>query len=166
MDFASSSLLDSSQCEFDVFVSFRGKNTRTGFTAHLLVYLRQRGINVFSDSKLLRGDDLSVLFEKIKQSKMSIVVFSENYANSSWCLEELRMIMKCRETSGHGVIPIFYNVNKSDVENQKGSFGAPFQSPEESFGPFGEDQCKIDEWKEALKVASNIAGRVYSKDRY
>ncbi|CAN6825752.1 unnamed protein product [Brassica oleracea] len=56
----------------------------------------------------------------IEQSKMSIIVFSENYANSTWCLEELWKIMQCRERSGHVVLPIFYKVRKSDVENQTG----------------------------------------------
>ncbi|XP_056859060.1 disease resistance protein RPP2B-like [Raphanus sativus] len=93
---------------------------------------------------------------------MSIVVFSENYANSTWCLEELWKIMQCREKCGHGVIPIFYKVKKFDVENQKGSFEAPFKNPKESLKGDGQ---KVGAWKEALRAASNILGFVLPEER-
>ncbi|KFK28602.1 hypothetical protein AALP_AA7G019000 [Arabis alpina] len=148
--------------QFDVFVSFRGKDTRNTFTSYLLQFLHRKGIDAFFDGKLRRGKDISVLFERIEQSKMSIIVFSENYANSTWCLEELWKIMQCRQKFGHGVLPIFYKVKKSDVENQKGSFQTPFQNPKESFK--GGDY-KIGAWKEALKTASNILGYVLPEER-
>ncbi|ESQ55423.1 hypothetical protein EUTSA_v10024441mg [Eutrema salsugineum] len=158
MAFSSSS----SKRQFDVFLSFRGADTRNNFTDHLRQCLRRKSIDAFFDEKLRRGQDISVLFERIEQSKMSIVVFSENYANSSWCLDELWKILQCREKSGHEVIPIFYKVKKSDVENQKGSFGAPFQSPMEIFKE--DEQEKIGTWRESLRTASNILGFVYHED--
>ncbi|CAH8345584.1 unnamed protein product [Eruca vesicaria subsp. sativa] len=152
----------SSKRQFDVFVSFRGADTRNTFTSYLRQSLHRKGIDTFFDEKLRRGQDLSVLFERIEQSKMSIVVFSENYANSTWCLEEIWKIMQCREKSGHGVIPIFYKVKKFDVENQKGSFEAPFKNPKESLKGDGQ---KVGAWKEALRAASNILGFVLPEDR-
>ncbi|XP_019088676.1 PREDICTED: disease resistance protein LAZ5-like isoform X3 [Camelina sativa] len=159
---SSSSPSDPSKRQFDVFVSFRGADTRNTFTSYLLESLHRKGIDAFFDGKLLRGKDISVLFDRIEQSKMSIVVFSENYANSTWCLEELWKIMQCRDKFGHGVIPIFYKVKKSDVENQKGSFEAPFLSPKEFFKG---DGLKLGAWKEALRTASNILGFVLPEDR-
>ena len=152
----------SSKRQFDVFVSFRGADTRTNFTSYLRQSLHRKGIDTFFDEKLRRGQDLSVLFDRIEQSKMSIVVFSENYANSTWCLEELWKIMQCREKRGHGVIPIFYKVKKSDVENQKGSFEAPFKNPKECLKGDGQ---KVGAWKEALRAASNILGFVLPEER-
>ena len=153
----------SSKRQFDVFVSFRGADARNTFTSYLRQSLHRKGIDAFFDEKLPRGQDLSVLFDRIKQSKMSIVVFSENYANSTWCLEELRMIMQCREKRGHGVIPIFYKVKKFDVENQKGSFEALFKNPLESLKG---DVQKVGAWKEARRAASNILGFVLPEERY
>lgn len=153
----------SSKRQFDVFVSFRGKDTRNTFTSYLLEALHRKGIDAFFDGNLLRGKDISVLYDRIEQSKMSIVVFSENYANSTWCLEELWKIMQCREKLGHGVLPIFYKVRKSDVENQKGSFQTPFQNPKESFKG---GEHKVGAWKEALKTSSNILGYVLPEERY
>ncbi|KAL9287413.1 putative TIR domain, P-loop containing nucleoside triphosphate hydrolase [Arabidopsis thaliana] len=159
---SSSSSSDPSKRQFDVFVSFRGFDTRNSFTSYLLQFLHRKGIDAFFDGKLRRGKDISVVFDRIEQSKMSIVVFSENYANSTWCLEELWKIMQCREKFGHGVLPVFYKVRKSDVENQKGNFGAPFLSPKESFKGDGH---KVGAWKEALKIASNILGYVLPEER-
>ena len=142
---------------------YSGADTRNTFTSYLRESLHRKGIDAFFDEILYRGQDLSDLFHRIEQSKMSIVVFSENYANSTWCLEELWKIMQCREKSGHGVIPIFYKVSKSDVENQKGSFEAPFKNPEESFKG---DVQKVGAWKEALRAASNVLGFVPPGNRY
>ncbi|XP_010536285.1 PREDICTED: inactive disease resistance protein RPS4-like [Tarenaya hassleriana] len=143
--------------QYDVFLSFRGADTRHVFTCYLHEFLCRKGIHAFFDEDLRRGNDLSALLDRIEQSKISIVVFSENYANSAWCLEELAKIVDCREIFGQVVIPIFYKVSKSDVENQMGKFGSPFKSAEESFPGF---QHRVPAWKEALKIASNIAGYV------
>ena len=62
---------------FDVFLSFRGEDTRSNFTSHLNMALRQRGINVFIDYKLSRGEEISAsLLEAIEESKISIVIIS------------------------------------------------------------------------------------------
>ncbi|KFK28611.1 hypothetical protein AALP_AA7G020500 [Arabis alpina] len=159
---ASFSLFDHSNCKFDVFVSFRGKDTRHSFTSHLLTSLKGAGINTFSDVKLLPSNDLSSLFERIEQSKISIVVFSEHYAYSTWCLEEIWKIIQCKENRNHKVIPIFYNVKTSDVGEQKGRFGIPFLTPEEIFK---EDCHKVGKWKDALKIASDIVGFVLPGNR-
>ncbi len=41
-----------------------------------------------------------------------IVVFSKGYASSHWCLNELVHILHCKNTKGHIVLPIFYDVKK------------------------------------------------------
>uniref|UniRef100_A0A0A0LFH7 TIR domain-containing protein n=1 Tax=Cucumis sativus TaxID=3659 RepID=A0A0A0LFH7_CUCSA len=65
------------RCSFDVFLSFRGKDTRSNFASHLNMALRQRGINVFIDNKLSRGEEISAsLLEAIEESKISIVIIS------------------------------------------------------------------------------------------
>ncbi|RVW77865.1 TMV resistance protein N [Vitis vinifera] len=81
----------SSDREFDVFLSFRGTDTRNTFTGHLNTALKSKGIRTFIDDKeLRRGEDISsTLFTTIEKSRCSIVVLSEAYATSKWCLEEL-----------------------------------------------------------------------------
>ncbi|XP_039155696.1 TMV resistance protein N-like [Eucalyptus grandis] len=74
---------------YDVFLSFRGKDVRDYFVKGLNEALVQKGIKTFMDSKNLRmGQDFpSKLKEAIEQSRMYVIVFSENYSKSWWCLK-------------------------------------------------------------------------------
>ena len=46
---------------YDVFLSFRGTDTRYNFTDHLYTALAQRGIKTFrDDDNLYRGEEVSV----------------------------------------------------------------------------------------------------------
>ncbi|VVB07697.1 unnamed protein product [Arabis nemorensis] len=155
------SLPPSSSTELDVFLSFRGFDTRNNFTGHLQKALRLRGINSFIDDKLRRGDNLTALFDTIEKSKIAIIVFSTNYANSAWCLRELVKILECRDRNQQLVVPIFYKVAKSDVEKQKKSFAVPFEVPEVTFPGVTADE--ISSWKTALATASNILGYVVTE---
>jgi hypothetical protein len=85
---------------YDVFLSFRGEDTRMNFTDHLYHALRQKGICTFrDDEELRRGEDISHgTFKAINESRIAVVVLSENYASSRWCLDELMEILECRET--------------------------------------------------------------------
>ena len=78
----------------DVFVSFRGADTRTNFTSHLLNALTQKSISTFIDYELTRGDyTWPTLARAIEESIVSIVVISENYGSLTWCLKELARIL-------------------------------------------------------------------------
>nr|XP_048324745.1 disease resistance protein RPV1-like [Ziziphus jujuba var. spinosa] len=59
----------------------------------------------------------------INKAMLSVTIFSENYASSTWCLDELVKISECRE-KGQIVIPPFYGVDPSHVRKQKGSYAA------------------------------------------
>ena len=75
---------------YDVFLSFRGEDTRKSFVDHLRNALHQRGITTFrddSDRDLPRGKSISPeLMRAIEESRYVLVIFSENYASSTWCL--------------------------------------------------------------------------------
>uniref|UniRef100_A0A2N9FN27 ADP-ribosyl cyclase/cyclic ADP-ribose hydrolase n=1 Tax=Fagus sylvatica TaxID=28930 RepID=A0A2N9FN27_FAGSY len=95
---SSSSSSSRSNYVYDVFLSFRGQDTRNNFTDHLYKALNDRGIVTFrDDEELERGESISFeLLRAIEESKISVIVFSRNYASSSWCLDELVKIMECR----------------------------------------------------------------------
>ncbi|KAF4374830.1 hypothetical protein G4B88_031033 [Cannabis sativa] len=120
--------------KYDVFISFRGEDTRNNFTSHLEKALSDKSLQVYIDKRLERGEEISsALLKAIEESKLSIVVFSKNYASSRWCLDELVHILKCKERDGQIVVPIFYHVTPSDVRKQVGSFGDAFRELEERF---------------------------------
>ncbi|KAL4637117.1 hypothetical protein ACB092_03G057500 [Castanea dentata] len=139
---------------FHVFLSFRGEDTRHGFVSHLYKALCQRGIYTFIDNDLPRGEEISAeLLKTIESSTTSIIVFSENYAFSTWCLEELAKIVECR-TNKQSVRPVFYKVDPSEVRKQEGNFGEALTMHEEKFN----DKKKIQRWRKALCEAANLAG--------
>ncbi|KAK8272405.1 hypothetical protein V6Z11_D11G328900 [Gossypium hirsutum] len=97
---------------YDVFLSFRGKDTRD------------------DDEELRKGDEISgALLTAIQGSRVSVIVFSKYYASSKWCLAELVKIMDCNKW----VVPVFYGVDPRDARNQTGSFADAFAKHEENF---------------------------------
>ncbi|MED6124980.1 hypothetical protein PIB30_064060 [Stylosanthes scabra] len=142
---------------YDVFLSFRGEDTRRSFTGSLYHSLRQKGINVFiDDDKLRRGEEISpALLRAIEESRISIIVFSQNYASSKWCLDELVKIIECMKTRGQLVFPVFFNVNASMVRYQKDSFGRAMSIHEVRYK--GNEE-KLQKWKQALFEAANLSG--------
>lgn len=142
---------------WNVFLSFRGKDTRKNFTGHLYMALKQAGIKTFlDDSGLKTGEDIpDQLLKAIRGSKISLVVFSTNFASSSWCLNELVEILECRHRTGQIVYPVFYNVSPSVVRNRTESFAAAFKNHEKRYVSNME---KVDRWKAALTEAANLSG--------
>ncbi|KAK4782536.1 hypothetical protein SAY86_016638 [Trapa natans] len=137
---------------WEVFLSFRGSDTRRSFISHLASCLKGRGINVFIDYDLRRGNPISKqLMGIIRSSRVSVVVFSRNYGQSRWCLQELCEIMKCSKMlPGRVVLPVFYNVTPNDVRRQGGQFG-------EEFYKYKDDR-NFARWKDALTEAADLSG--------
>ncbi|KAJ9675894.1 hypothetical protein PVL29_024725 [Vitis rotundifolia] len=142
--------------KFDIFLSFRGKDTRRNFTDHLYTALVERGLRPFRDDEdLQRGEMIDEnLLQAIKDSAIFIIIFSENYAHSKWCLNELVEIMK-RRAEGRKVYPIFYHVEPSMVRKQSGNYGKAFENYENNSNLQRE---QIQKWRTALKEAGSIAG--------
>lgn len=151
------SLTSGHRFKWDIFLSFRGEDTRYNFTEKLYNELVRRGIRTFIDKEGLdRGEEISPsLLTAIEDSAASIAVISKNYASSKWCLEELAKISECKRL----LLPIFYGVDPSDVRRQKG----PFEEHFREHGILVEAE-KVRRWREAMKKAGNISGWD-SKDR-
>ncbi|XP_071723002.1 disease resistance protein RUN1-like [Rutidosis leptorrhynchoides] len=147
--------VSSSRCTYHVFLSFRGADTRKNFTDHLYHALEREGVHTYrDDDEIVRGEAIKLELEKaITQSKVSVIVISENYASSSWCLDELVMILEKRRTAQHDVLPVFYQVDHSHVRWQMGSFAKAFAKLE-----LENDKHKIEKWRAALKEVADLAG--------
>ena len=91
---------------------------------------------------------------------MSIIVFSKDYAFSTWCLDELTKIIECRKNN-QLVLLIFHKVDPSEVRNQQGKFGEALTKHEERF----KDKKKVKRKRKALRKAGKISGWDY-KNRY
>ena len=141
--------------KYDVFLSFRGIDTRTNFTDHLYAALNQKGIFTFrDDEELERGTVISIeLLKAIEESRFAIVILSKDYASSSWCLTELAKIIECMKKTRLIVVPVFYHVDPSDVRNQRGTFAEAFVKHEKRT----KDNI-LDRWRAALTEVVNLSG--------
>ncbi|WMV56773.1 hypothetical protein MTR67_050158 [Solanum verrucosum] len=88
--------------KYDIFLSFRGEDTRRTFVSHLYNALEQRGIPAFKDDERLE-------------------------AGKSISAELLKAIEEARFTI---VIPVFYDVSPSDVRHQNPPFADSFSQHE------------------------------------
>lgn len=161
MDFSSSSspLQLNPEWIYDVFINFRSKDTGKSFVSHLYAVLKKARIKHIDIDQLHDGVLLeSELFEAIKMSRMSILVFSKNYTESSWCLDELQKVMECRRTHGQMVVPVFYDVTSSDVRYQKGHFGKKLRVAAKRISGKGMREHVVSGWRVALSEAANIVG--------
>ena len=146
------------QTKYDVFVSFRGTDVRHGFLSHLTKELHAKQIDAYVDERLESGEEISsALVTAIEGSMISLVIFSQHYASSRWCLEELVKIMECNKVNNQIVIPIFYNVDPTHVRHQTDTYGDAFAKHEQKYDGMG----KLQSWRSALNKAANLSGHHY-----
>ncbi|XP_016540269.2 TMV resistance protein N [Capsicum annuum] len=145
----------SARWNYDVFLSFRGEDVRKTFVDHLYVALQQKGIHTFKDDeKLEKGKSIGPdLIRAIEESRIALIVFSKNYADSKWCLDEVVKIMECKNVKGQIVLPVFYDVDAMTVRKQKTSYGEAFSNHEARF-----KGSKVQKWRAALEEAADLSG--------
>ena len=137
--------------KYHVFLSFRGEDTRTTFVDHLYASLKRLGIHTFRDNEELeKGKRIDELFKAIQESKFFIIVFSCNYASSSWCLMELSKIMECQDGNKRMAFPLFYDVDPSHICNQTGPVGRAIAKHVTN--------KQFKKWETALEDAGNLVG--------
>ncbi|CAG7895178.1 unnamed protein product [Brassica rapa] len=143
-----------------VFINYRGEELRYRFVSHLVAAFERDEINFFIDKNELRGTDLRNLFARIHESRIALVIFSNRYAESSWCMNELAKIKELADKEKLHVVPISYKLKVGDVRGQTGKFGTKFWNlARASTG----DQIKT--WKEALECISDKMG-LFSKTAF
>ncbi|KAL8101932.1 hypothetical protein AgCh_033727 [Apium graveolens] len=137
--------------QWDVFLSFRGKDTRYTFTDYLYDALNRTSIRTFKDDPELHSGEVisDALVQAIHDSKTYIVVFSENYASSRWCLDELVEI----KSMARLVVPVFYYIDPSAVRHQTGNCKHAFEVHQSRF-----DSDTLDKWRVTLTSVANLSG--------
>ncbi|CAI0428183.1 unnamed protein product [Linum tenue] len=144
--------------EYDVFLSFRGPDTRYQITDILFRALVRLKIHTFKDDDELRtGEEIwPSLVNSIGHSKIYVPIFSKSYAHSRWCLKELAEIVENLKGDDKRriILPIFYMVDPRDVRHQTGPFENAFREhAKQNFDPE-----TIQKWKAALATVAELKG--------
>ncbi|PKI53247.1 hypothetical protein CRG98_026379 [Punica granatum] len=130
--------------EYQVFLSFRGPDTRQGFTDVLYHTMVDAGVRVFRDDEEIRpGEKIEEILRAINNSIVCIPIFSKRYAESKWCLRELAEMVEKKKK----IMPVFYDVTPDDVKLKTPLY-------REDLDKHGE---KV-KWEKALKEVVEISG--------
>ncbi|XP_030440938.1 disease resistance protein TAO1-like [Syzygium oleosum] len=142
-----------SKCQ--VFLAFRGPDTRYNLAAYLYTSLVAAGVRVFNDDDpcLIGKDVTHEISNAIDQCKISIPILSKNYASSPWCLEDLAQMVECNRTKGQKILPIFYKVKASHVQDLSHLFGEYMLRHKELV-----DKSTYERWERALREVGSSKG--------
>ncbi|XP_048131178.1 disease resistance protein L6-like [Rhodamnia argentea] len=142
--------------EYQVFLNFRGPDTRYGFIDFLYRDLVDVGIRVFRDNEKIRfGEKIDEnLRSAINNSTIYIPTFSQTYASSKWCLRELvQMVKSMYESKGKkSILPIFFDVGSGDVKLKTSIYSNALMEHENQFPD------EVNEWRAALTEVGEIKG--------
>ncbi|KAI3730971.1 hypothetical protein L1987_62153 [Smallanthus sonchifolius] len=141
----------SSHYTYDLFLSFKGKDTGKNFIDHLYLALTQSGIHTFRhDYKLSIGNDRDLEIPKaIQESRVSIIVFSKDYVFTGRCLDELVNILDCKESNGQVVLPVYYKIDPAQIHEQTMTFGISEKG-------LAMDIKKVERWRVGLAQVANL----------
>ncbi|XP_027907419.1 TMV resistance protein N-like isoform X2 [Vigna unguiculata] len=92
----------------------------------------------------------------IAGSKISIIIFSKTYTESTCCLLELEKIVECYQTFGQIVLPVFYEIDPLDVHHQKGDFGKALEEAAHKSYSGEQVEHALFRWSRALATAAGI----------
>ncbi|OWM76851.1 toll/interleukin-1 receptor-like protein [Punica granatum] len=136
-----------------VLLSFRGPDTRQGFTDCLYHFLVDAGIRVFRDNEEIRpGEKIQEILRAMNNSIICLPIFSRDYASSKWCLRELAEMAERKKK----IMPIFYGVTPDDVKVRTCLYHDALTRHEK--------EKDKEQWENALKEAVQSTNLKSSKD--
>uniref|UniRef100_A0A1J3K217 Putative WRKY transcription factor 16 n=1 Tax=Noccaea caerulescens TaxID=107243 RepID=A0A1J3K217_NOCCA len=147
----------------DVFIGSGRDNTRYAFVSHLSAAFRRKHISVIEEDDkddTLPSENSEYLSKEtqsaIKSSKVCVVVLSEEFSFFKSSLSTLvEVIYRQHDKNCVAVVPVFYRVSRSTVEQQSEKLDEAFLS---------EPKEHVIKWRNALKEVSHLEEALESKD--
>lgn len=149
---------------YQIFINHRGPDVKQNLASLIYHRLTSMGLSVFLDkTEFQTGDTLSpAILGAIQSAYIHIVIFSEKYAESHWCLKELCWILESSKERDIKIIPLFCDVEPSDLRYiKKGLYAKSFEQHEQKGRVTMDD---IQSWTTALEEASHISGIPFTKN--
>lgn len=111
---SSSSSFSKLRIEGDVFIHCLENDIRRNFVSHLSSALLQAGVKPCLLAVEMQQEQFVASIEGFQ---IGIVVLNKSYFESFQCVDELVRIIECHETHGLTVMPVFYEMDRSDFGN-------------------------------------------------
>ncbi|XP_014516026.1 disease resistance protein RLM3-like [Vigna radiata var. radiata] len=142
---------------YDVLINFIGEDINRKFVSHLNSALSTVGLTTF----LLHPNAVKsshIQQPILGQCWIAIVVFTQTYSQSAWCLNQLQQIIKWHQTYRLKVLPVYYEIQPSDVRLQKGDFGKALKATAQQTFSGEELKHGMFMWSHALTKAAEFFG--------
>ncbi|XP_047169402.1 disease resistance protein RPV1-like [Vigna umbellata] len=155
MDIASSSY--KLPRKYDVLINFTGEDINRKFVSHLNSVLSTVGLTTFlHHHNAVKSTHIQEPI--LSHCRVAIIVFTQTYSQSAWCLNQLEQIIKWHETYFRHVMPVYYEIQPSDVRLQKGDFGKVLKATAQQTFSGEELEHGMSRWSHALTKAANFFG--------
>ncbi|BBN69743.1 Disease resistance protein TIR-NBS-LRR class family, partial [Prunus dulcis] len=154
----------SSSSPYDVFLSFRGEDTRTNFTDHLHDALVRKGIRTFIDGELVRGEKYRQPLSKQLKNQEFLSLYSlktMHLRGGAWMNLSRSFNVKNQRTSSFAH---FLQGGSVGCAKPKSKFGDAFE--ELIKRKFKNDKEKSAHMEEALTEAANLSGHTFKDGEY
>nr|XP_007134215.1 hypothetical protein PHAVU_010G029000g [Phaseolus vulgaris]XP_007134216.1 hypothetical protein PHAVU_010G029000g [Phaseolus vulgaris]ESW06209.1 hypothetical protein PHAVU_010G029000g [Phaseolus vulgaris]ESW06210.1 hypothetical protein PHAVU_010G029000g [Phaseolus vulgaris] len=142
---------------YDVLINFNGEDIQRKFVSHLDSVLSAVGFTTFLNHPNA-DNPLHIQQPILNLSRVAIVVFTKSYSQSTWCLHQLQQIIKWHQTYRRHVLPVYYEIQPSDVRLQMGDFGKAFKATAEQAFSGQQLEHGMSRWSHALTKAANFFG--------
>ena len=145
------------QRRYDVLINFNGEDIHRKFVSHLDSALSTVGFTTFlHEENTVKG--MNIQEPILNLCRVAIVVFTKTYSQSSWCLNQLQQIIKWHETYCRHVLPVYYEIQPSDVRLQKGDFGKALEVTAQQKFSGQQQERGMSKWSQGLTKAANFFG--------
>ncbi|CAM6077883.1 unnamed protein product [Sphagnum tenellum] len=138
---------------FDVFLNHRGPDVKQNFAAQLHQALQEAGCRPFLDVESLEKGQhgQKKIYEALGCANVHVAIFSEHYADSNFCLDELCAMLETKKL----IIPVFYDVSPNDLHCKlhDGPYTKAFRKTHGRRPP-----SEVKKWKDALCRAAQLFG--------
>jgi hypothetical protein len=137
----------------DVFLNHRGPDVTGGFASHLHQALVEARCRPFLyKPSLEKGQPVQKkIYEALRCASVHVAIFSEHYADSDYCLDELCAMLESKKP----IIPVFYHVSPSVLrcEDRDGLYTKAFLKKHRR-----RSASEVKKWKDALRMAAELNG--------
>ncbi|XP_048133498.1 disease resistance protein RPV1-like [Rhodamnia argentea] len=147
---------------YDVFLSFRGLDTRYSIVEILYKNLLHNKVLAFRDDGIRsHGEGIPrELLVALHHSHIYIPFLSKNFASSTWCVHELVSMVKHQKSDGERrILPIFYDVERADVKLESNLYRDALNG-HRSLYPHDAERWdrELKEWEEAFRYVGDMKG--------
>ncbi|XP_014516829.1 TMV resistance protein N-like [Vigna radiata var. radiata] len=143
--------------KYDVLINFTGEDINRKFVSHLNSAISTVGLTTFLHHHNAI-ESTHIQQPILSHCRVAIVVFNQTYSQSAWCLNQLLQIIDWHETYGRHVLPVYYEIQPSDVRLQKGDFGKAFKATAQKTFSGQELEHGMSRWSHALTKTANFFG--------